>query len=313
MTFKSTSHTVLDVNTLVLNTVTPFNIYIKKSKDYVIIIETGTLLTDKVLKQLSQQQTLYAKKDDSGEKRLTYETLSFYIEANKNFPQKNIQFLYNVSTKLFSNMLTGEYSSINISCLESITKSVLFLIKENKNFLKDTIHYFSDDYILNVHSLHVAIYAMNLGNLLNFTDAKLLDLGVAGLLHDVGINKIDDNITHKNLELDEEEYAIVKKHPQLSVEIIEHHRIHNPYIIDGVLHHHERYDGSGYPDGLYDKQISDYASILAISDVFDALTNNRPHRKKHTYFEALKLMMKDESMQNQFNNDYLKTFLKSLI
>ena len=78
------------------------------------------------------------------------------------------------------------------------------------------------------------------------------------------------------------------------------------------MQHHERYDGSGYPENLTEKDISEFASILAICDVFDALTNNRPHRKEHSSFEALKMMMKDSSMINKFNQRYLKLAIKSL-
>jgi HD-GYP domain-containing protein (c-di-GMP phosphodiesterase class II) len=313
LTLRTATHAVLDIKTMEKSMPIPFDIYIKKEKNYVLIIEAGTLLTDKIFQLLSLQKSLYARRDDAEKKKLNCETLSFYIKANQKFPEKNIHFLYKANAELFVKMLDKEFSSMNVSCLESIANNIIALVKNNERYLKDTIQYFSNDYALDIHSLHVAIYAVNLGNLLNLNADKLLSLGVAGLIHDIGIQKIDDSITHKSLELDALEFKQMQKHPKYGVEIIEHNHIHNPYIIDGVLHHHERYDGSGYPNKLYASQISEFASILGICDVFDALTNNRPHRKKHTYFEALKLMLKDESMRNKFNDAYLKIFLKSLI
>jgi HD-GYP domain-containing protein (c-di-GMP phosphodiesterase class II) len=106
---------------------------------------------------------------------------------------------------------------------------------------------------------------------------------------------------------------VVQKHPDYSVEIVMKNYIHDPYIIDAIKHHHESHDGNGYPDGLSGNAISEFSSIICISDVFDALTNNRAYREKHSTFDALKIMMKDETMVNRFNQNYLKVFLQSFL
>jgi HD-GYP domain-containing protein (c-di-GMP phosphodiesterase class II) len=124
---------------------------------------------------------------------------------------------------------------------------------------------------------------------------------------------MDKDTLQKKSKLDNKELDMIYKYPERSVTMANHNHIHNPYVIDAIMHHHERYDGSGYPEGLLENEISQYGAILGICDVFDALTSDRPYRKKFTYFEALKLMIKDGSMANQFNHNYLQTFLKSLI
>ena len=86
----------------------------------------------------------------------------------------------------------------------------------------------------------------------------------------------------------------------------------DPIIINAVKHHHERYDGSGYPNQLLKEEISDFGSIIAICDVFDALTIDRPHTKGYGTFEALKIMIQDESMKNKFNDSYIKQALRSI-
>ena len=308
------SHITLDITSLETDTSTPFDIYIRKDKNYVIILDAGTLLTSKIYSMLSNQKTLYISKQDKGKQELNCTNLESYVKLNKDISKKNIQFIYKVTSTLFINMSNNnKYSSSQIACIETIIKSIVFLIQNKKEYLKETIEHFSNEYELDFHSLHVTIYAISLGNALKLDKEQLLDLGTAALLHDIGLTKIDQEITHKNTELTPQEVIIVSDHPKLSVEIIEHNRIHNPYIIDAVIHHHERYDGSGYPDQLHEHQINEFASILAICDVFDALTNNRPYRKKYSPFEALKLMMKDPSMQNKFNDHYLQIFLKTLI
>lgn len=307
------SHILFDMKHLEPDSYVPFDIFIQKDKNYVIIIEKGTLLTAKVHNLLSNQKALYISKSVDKKQKLNCKTLAFYVESNKGLNEKSIGFIYNVNSKLFAKIVKDEYSSLKISCIESIVKSIIFLIKSRKKYLKNNIQYFVDDYQVDYHSLHVAIYAIHLGHFLKLNDNELLSLGTAGLLHDVGLQTLNEDILNKASELDPKELEIVQQHPKYSVEIIAHNHIHNPYIIDAVKHHHERYDGSGYPDKLYAHQISQFASILAICDVFDALTNNRPHRKKYTYFEALKLMIQDPSMENKFNNKYLQVFLKSII
>jgi len=307
------SHISFKIDSLIVDTRIPFDIYIQKDKEYVIILEAGTLLTDKIYNILSNKEALYILKGDAGKQEVDCTSLQHYVEVNRDLNEKNIQFIYKTASHLFLKISDEKYSSLKMSCVESIVQSIIFLIQHNKKYLKETIEYFCDDYELDFHAIHVAIYTINLGNALGLDKHELLKLGIAGLLHDIGITKIDDDITQKSSELTPQEFEKIKQHPKRSVEIIEHNHIHNPYIINAVMHHHERYDGSGYPDKLHEHEISTFAAIVGICDVFDALTSNRPHRKKYTYFEALKLMMQDESMQNKFNHQYLQVFLKSLI
>lgn len=307
------SHATLNISSLEVDSRVPFDIYIKKDENHVIILEAGTLLTAKIYDTLSNQKALYILRGEQKKQELNCTNLNSYVELNKDLNKKNIQFIYKVNSLLFIKMFDNEYSSLKISCVESIVKSIIFLIQNKKTYLKETIQYFSNDYELDFHSLHVAIYSISLGSALGLNEDELLTLGIAGLLHDLGLIEVDHEITHKTSELTHQELEIVQQHPKRSVEIIKHYHIHNPYIIDAIMHHHERYDGSGYPDQQYAHQITQFASILAICDVFDALTNNRPHREKYTYFDALKLLMQDADMKNKFNQDYLQVFLKSLI
>lgn len=153
---------------------------------------------------------------------------------------------------------------------------------------------------------------MSLGNALALDDEELSKLGIAALLHDVGIKKIDSHIIEKENKLSFKEYERVHQHPLLSVQIIKHNKIFDPYIIEAVTHHHENYDGSGYPDGLIARQISIFSSIISITDVFDALTNTRPNRDAYSSFDALKIMMHDKTMVKKFNLKYMKVFLSLL-
>jgi len=236
-----------------------------------------------------------------------------YMQVNIHSNVKIFDILYIIHKKNHADLLLEQQAGEKtINCIKNIVKAIIYIIKEKKDFIKNTMSDFSDSYNLERHSLHVALYAVNLGNLLNFNKEKLLQIGLAGLLHDLGFTAVNENILFKDSQLTPEELEIIHQHPEKSVAIANHNFIHDADIIDGIMHHHERYDGSGYPDSLFENEISQYATILGICDVFDALTTNRPYRKKFTYFEALKFMIKDESMSKKFNRSYLQTFLKSL-
>ncbi len=243
---------------------------------------------------------------------LTCDSLKFYINYNKNNPEKRIEFIYKLNNELFNNYLAKKDNKFDLKCVTLIVKSILFLIKYDENFLINTMPHFTHEHTLPNHSFHVATYAINLGNLLNLNSKKLLQLGTAALLHDVGLKKIDNSLITKSTKLNIAELEEIHKHTQYSVKIIKQNNIYDPYIIDAIMHHHEQYDAKGYPDQLDKKDISVFASILSICDVFDALTSSRPYREQYTSFDAIKLMLKDSSMSGKFNRKYLKLLLKSL-
>lgn len=307
------SYVALDADSLRVGYAVPFNIFIKKENDYVIILPAGTILTEKIHKMLQNKENIYVSNKEAGRQILSCETLQIYLEYNKNDFAKSLELLTEVNVVLFDDYLQNTEDIINLSCVTKIVSGIMFLIKTNQHYLKNTISLFQSDENLSHHSLYVAIYAVNLGFFLKLTSDKLLQLGTAALLHDIGFKKIDENIVHKGSKLNEDETASIQKHPKYSVTIAKQNKIHEPYILDAIMHHHECYDGSGYPEHLTHKNIGNAAAILSISDVFNALTNDRPYRLKYSSFEALQLMMKNEAMAGKFNQDYIKVFLRSLL
>jgi HD-GYP domain-containing protein (c-di-GMP phosphodiesterase class II) len=136
------------------------------------------------------------------------------------------------------------------------------------------------------HSARVSQMAVLIGEGLRLPGSALRSLGRAGLVHDVGKLSIPDAILSKPGRLTAEEYDVVKEHPTRGFEVIG--RIASLHEeLPGVLHHHEWYDGSGYPHGLRGEEIPLAARILAVADVYDALTSERPYRGALSPDEAL--------------------------
>ena len=307
-----TTYNIFDIKSLEIGQSIPFNIFIKKNKDYVIIIEMGSVINSSLYEKLEKQETLYIANKDISKQVLNPTTLKYYIRANISNVEKRLSLLYDVNKQIFDSYMQDDNNKIDIKGIELIVTSIVFLIKYDEDIIKNTMPFFRNNYNISNHALHVAIYAVKLGNLLNFSPSKLSTIATAALLHDVGYKKVDKDILNKEDKYCDDDTKEVQKHVRYGIEIIKHNDINDPNILNAILYHHERYDGSGYPHAVLEKDISDFASILGICDVFDALTNHRPHRDHISSFEALKMMIKDAEMTNKFNQNYLHLALKAL-
>ncbi len=303
----------IDLENIDVDTIVPFNMYIKQKDDYVIIVKAGTLIDNKIYNALIDKK-IYVFKDDYGQEKLKCSNVDKYIISAKDNPEYCIKFLYKVNDMFFKDFFSSKNYTFNKGGVEGIVKGIIFLVQHNKNFVKENMINFKNDNDLAHHSLHVCLYAVNLGSELGlFNQEELVDLGIAGYIQDFGLKKVDEKLVLKDSTLSKNELNIIHKHTMLSVQIAQHNEINRPDIIDGIRHHHENYDGSGYPDGLNAQKISKFAAVLAICDVFDALTSSRTYRKEKSSFEALSFMMKDDSMKHRFDHSYISKFIKLLV
>jgi len=139
------------------------------------------------------------------------------------------------------------------------------------------------------HSDRVASYAKSIAKRMGLSVDECERIFMAGVLHDVGKIGVPDAILSKPGKLTDFEYAIVKQHPQIGCEILEHLKPLN-YVLPGVLHHHEAYNGSGYPAGLVGEDIPLHGRILAVADAYDAMTSNRPYRRGMPHAKAAAIL-----------------------
>lgn len=218
--------------------------------------------------------------------------------------------LYEINERWFKAFEEDE--KIEIETIKIIIKTIVGLQEKDKHFLREIITFFKNDNLAIHHTLHVAIYAVAIAYSSDFEEEKIHAIGFAALLMDVGLKRVDRKIMDKKEKLDANDLDRIQQHPRYSAEILKHNGIYDPYIIDAVTHHHERHDGSGYPNALRGAKISDFASILAICDVFDAMTSNRPYRQTHTTFETLKEMLDASKEKKLFHEKYLKTLVALL-
>ncbi len=156
------------------------------------------------------------------------------------------------------------------------------------------------------HSIRVSRYATSMAEAMGCTQEDQDKLNVAGSLHDIGKIGIPDSILLKPGRLTDDEYEIIKKHPEIAGNIIGHFGMWADER-SIIRHHHERYDGHGYPDGLKGEDIPLLSRILSVADVYDALTTDRSYRKKMPEEKALQIMR--ENSGTQFDPKLIQIFL----
>lgn len=155
------------------------------------------------------------------------------------------------------------------------------------------------------HSRRVEYTARLIAAALDLDGQERADLKTAALLHDIGKIGITDFILGKEGPLTEEERAVIRRHPQKGVDILKPIR-HYQSVLPGILHHHENYDGTGYPAGLAGEEIPLHARIIAVADTYDAIISTRPYRKGSTHFEALRELQYFSG--SQFDPKIVKAF-----
>lgn len=166
-----------------------------------------------------------------------------------------------------------------------------------------------DDHIY-THSLDVAIYSLAVGMGMGLKERQLIELGLGAILHDIGKVKLPLSILQKKARLTDEEYKLVQKHPEYGFNILRKASNISLLTAHCAYQHHERIDGSGYPRGLKQNDIHFYSKVIAVCDVFDAVTTNRVYRKAMLPHEGLEILFSGAGQQ--FDLDMVNVFHQSV-
>jgi response regulator RpfG family c-di-GMP phosphodiesterase len=161
------------------------------------------------------------------------------------------------------------------------------------------------------HSIRVGIYAKRLAEVVGLDRQEAEQLRIAALIQDLGLLKVPKEVLMKPERLTDEEWQLVKQHPIWSLEMVDPPAILTETVEAAVRHHHERFDGNGYPDGLKGEQIPFPARLLAVADTFDALCSERPYRPAYSTEQALEEMRKVAG--SQLDPDLTDAFIQSVV
>lgn len=199
---------------------------------------------------------------------------------------------------------------VNLNEIKHISKHII----HDFSTLSDVVNYLHlvrplDDYTYS-HSLNVSLMAIVIGKWMNFDEKQIDDIAIAGLLHDIGKTKISQELLSKPGRLTELEFEEIKKHTVLGYMMVEKVTDISPEIKYSILMHHEKIDGTGYPTKATENQISLFAKIIAVADIYDAMTSNRSYRTKICPFEVIKEF--ERQTFGKLDTKILSVFLKNI-
>lgn len=208
---------------------------------------------------------------------------------------------------LFEDARLGK--AITTDKISSLVSQISKSVNKDPSIILNVARLKSKDEYTYLHSVSVCALMINLGRRLGLEEAVVKDLGLAGMLHDLGKMSIPDLILNKAGKLDDDEWKVVRNHPGKGHAILLQADCGTPTALDVCLHHHEKMDGSGYPFRISGENISLAARMAAICDVYDAITSQRSYNKPLSGAMALAKMM---SWNGHFDQKLLRAFVESL-
>ena len=270
-----------------------------------VLLQTGTILTERYLELIEQwglQDALLLAQRPSEARIYDHVTRTHIIDA---VLQTTI---IDQLADIFNN-ITSE-KALPIATLRNSAALLVREIVAHKHVALDLSALRNLDEKTFTHSLSVAVFAIASGVELGLQEPVLMELAMGALLHDLGKTKVSPAILNKPSHLSVAEREIIQQHPRWGVELLRERGYQTSNVLLGIYEHHERCDGSGYPFGLYDTQISQIGKITAVADFYDALTSNRAYRPA-----VAPHLVVEELIANSltlFNPDTVWAFIRSL-
>ena len=200
-------------------------------------------------------------------------------------------------------LLARTKSLLNIKKLNDNLTSIEYVLFSMANAVEEKDHYTQG------HVKRVSNMAMSLGRKMGLNDTDLRALKIGGALHDIGKIGVPNKILNKPGPLSDEEMAIMQKHPAAGYQICLPLKKNLGPALDVIKQHHEKLDGSGYPDGLTENEISVVARIMAVADIYDALVTDRPYRKAMPMEKAVQIL-KEEADDNKLDADVVRHLME---
>lgn len=208
---------------------------------------------------------------------------------------------------MFKDVRLGK--AVNAEAVMPLVEEISASITRNEGALISLVRLKHQDDYTYMHSVAVCALMMALAKELSLSESETRQLGLAGLMHDLGKAQVSLDILNKPGALTEQEFHEIKKHPEYGHALLLQAQINDPITLDVCLHHHEKIDGTGYPKQLKEGEISLYAKMGAVCDVYDAITSNRPYKSGWEPGMSLKRMAQ---WSNHFDQTVFRAFVKSV-
>lgn len=199
--------------------------------------------------------------------------------------------------------------AIEVEDMKPLVEEIANSVARNSGALISLARLKNKDEYTYMHSVAVCALMIALARQLELSEELVREAGMAGLVHDIGKAMVPLDILNKPGRLTDVEFISVKAHPEHGYRLLKQSQSASDMMLDVCLHHHEKIDGSGYPKGLRDKEISLFAKMGAVCDVYDAITSNRPYKNGWDPAESLRRMAE---WNGHFDTKIYQAFVKSL-
>lgn len=259
--------------------------------------------------RIDQTHVLYIREEDLPIYNKFIDIIVQTVAQNSHITiTKKAAVIYRQASIILDEMFDNPEALENVPKSRQVVNVFVETIFSDKHAIESLIKITAYDYYTHTHSINVCVYALSLGSYLGLSAHTLEELGMSALLHDLGKSKVDRAITNKKGILTHDEYEQMKHHPAYGYAIALKIGIKDTLVLDGIRHHHEKLDGSGYPDALSEDKITLFARIIGVCDVFDALSTKRPYKDRLSSYDALHLMK--ETMKNQLDMHFVDSFIQ---
>jgi putative nucleotidyltransferase with HDIG domain len=299
----------IHIESLRIDKILGFDIYIYVGRELVLYrSQTLAFTVDNLdrLRDNNVQQIYITHESKAAYQRYIEDNLSDILTDPHIEEVKKAEILYDTSKALVKDVLANPSFPENIKRSQDLVENTIDYILKGREAFLSLMRITSFNYYTYTHSVNVTTFSLALARQLGIEKREeLAILGTGALLHDVGKSKVPERILTKRTSLNRSEFEIMKKHPGWGGEILRETDLIHEESYFPVLHHHERLDGSGYPFGLLETDMHPHSRIVAIADVFDALTTERVYQSAIETFSALKLM---HGMKNNFDQRLLREF-----
>jgi putative nucleotidyltransferase with HDIG domain len=291
-----------------------FNIFYKQGTDednYVLYASKDPRYRDKVRELLQSsdfEEELFIHEDDL---TLYFEhatnSLRDYVINSDATPEKKMEKVYDLSKDVTQQFFDANSSPEILRGSDKVVDLMETCLSNNELGFFGLTKIMEKDYYTYTHSINVGLLCMSFALKMGMPADEVHELGLGGMLHDVGKSKIPMEIINKKGALTEEEFQIIKNHTDSGEGVMRELGCYGEKVIQMVGQHHEKYNGGGYHRGLAGEDISLFARICKLTDVYDALTTRRSYKKSLKTIEALTIMK--TAMGQEFDPKLLNSFI----
>jgi HD-GYP domain-containing protein (c-di-GMP phosphodiesterase class II) len=278
------------------------------SSDNTLLISKGSVVNEKIIAKLKQKlvfEKIEIYSNDEGKPaQVPVVNRKSVEDIRESFEQLSLN-----AEDILANL--GNDNFEGMKDIRSFSKKIQEELNSTSAIVKNVVLYGSGQDSIYRHSVNVAALSCILGGWIGLEESKINLLTYSAILHDYGKTKLNRVLLYKVEALTKAELKEIRNHPVLGYEDIKRIQYLDSSVSYGVLMHHERLDGSGYPFGIKDEKIHSFAKIIAIADVFDAINSNRSYKKSKGPFEVLEIIQ-NESL-GKLDYEYCKVFLDHII